>query len=1011
MELNDYPRPANDTGIGIHWSVGYAAAVGMAKIREYWMPELKAMGVKWVKVFNHDGALDFCELLLAEGFMPIVRLYRPAPNPGRLGVKELVHLDALIRAGVRYFEFNNEPDVDAEWKGGRVPVNGLDITIENTIAALEVILERGGMPAIPALSNGSRWDLVGRIVAAGRRDLFDGPVWQAVHNYSQNRPLDYPYDIGNQEGGAFTDRFYRAVAGESWQSDAWRGRSLAEVNRLRYDRRNPGATIADDHACWLAYEQRDALNRKHLGHSLPILSTECGYIVGEDSDPRYPATTPDLHMAQTLEACRIMMGTSQRFKHAPDYYFCSAFWLLGNERLGSTSAWWEGQAWYSDRWPGGSLPVVRALQSEPKRSHTHSETPARILLRGSIANLGARRALLLERDGIEVAHCTLDNTGIFEFPDLADGDYVLRMPEADYREEISLHRDQREVVVRLTLPAPVEMVGRSAIEGHVAGGAGAVVMLVQTSSGEEWVTLAREDGSYRFVDLPPGEFSLRVHPSGSVVERVLLDGRNKVTADLMQAGWGYTVSVAAATPGIGAVAVSTPGYKKLPVQVHGADGASDIVETGSAPEYGAAACLIGGLDEGHYIVTVDNAPEEDGRTTQLEARVHIDKRSIPRVEFVYGVLETPAPVATSVVAGKVHGTRAGQPLRIALLDDRADRREQFVAATGEYQFEELGAGLYTVQVVGFEETASASDIALDGKSRVTVDLALPDIVRASAVQQQGGRGASVIAATLPDGAGRTARLVDAVGNERREDVDGAGQVVFAELSAGVYSLFVEGGFAQTNLEVDGLNGWTITFAPLISVWESTVTQAGSMPGFSALHVEIEGMANHPVRVYKGEEEEYTLSTRARAEQGVYNVEFKPLGPGAYRVEPDGLGIWAAVDLSGLEAVRVSFRRKQEPIGANRVEARAPARLTGQDSQPSHATTYLYVSTPPATLEQCIALLQFASTRQPQIGSDLAAAGQADHVLIADAPDADEVEQRLRRQGVKVERSASQMLPE
>jgi hypothetical protein len=71
-------------------------------------------------------------------------------------------------------------------------------------------------------------------------------------------------------------------------------------------------------------------------------------------------------------------------------------------------------------------------------------------------------------------------------------------------------------------------------------------------------------------------------------------------------------------------------------------------------------------------------------------------------------------------------------------------------------------------------------------------------------------------------------------------------------------------------------------------------------------------------------------------------------------------------------VRVSFRRKQETIGANRVKARAPARLTGQDSQPSHATTYLYVSTPPATLEQCIALLQFASTRQPQIGSDLAA---------------------------------------
>jgi hypothetical protein len=1000
MELNDYPRPANDTGIGVHWTVGYAAAVGMAKIRDFWLPELKAMGVKWVKVFNHDGALDFCELLLAEGFMPVVRLYRPAPNPGRFGVKELVHLDALIRAGVCYFEFNNEPDVDAEWKGGRVPVNGLDLTVENTIAALEVILDRGGMPAIPALANGSRWDLVGRIVAAGRRDLFDGPVWQAIHNYAQNRPLDYPYDIGNQEGGAFTDRFYRAVAGEPWQADAWRGRSLAEVNRLRYDRRNPGATIADDHACWLAYEHFDALNRKHLGRSIPILSTECGYIVGEDTDPRYPASTPDLHMAQTLETCRIMMGTSQRFKHAPDYYFCTAFWLLGNERLGSTSAWWEGHAWYSDRWPGGALPVARALQAEPKIPRVEVEAPPRITLRGSVANLGAQRSLTLARDGVEVAHCTLDSTGIFEFSDLADGLYLLRLPEANFSEEVTLQRSQREVVVRLTLPTPVEMVGRSVVEGYVAGGAGAVVMLMHTHSGEEWVTLARDDGSYRFVDLPPGEFSLRVHP-GSRSERLLLDGRSKVTADLVQAGWGYTVSTAAATPGIGAVVVSTPGHKGLKVQAHGAEGASDSATTGAAPEYGATACLIGGLEEGHYIVTVDDAPVAGGRPAQLEARVHIDKRSIPLVEFVYGVLDAPAaPATASAIAGKVRGVRSGQPLRIVLLDDRAGRREQPVASAGEYAFTDLAAGLYTVQVAGYEASASAADIALDGRNQVVVDLALPDEVRFAAAQNATAPGASLIAASVPDGAGRPARLVDAVGNERRESVDAAGEVRFAGLAAGVYSLFVEGGFVQSGLEVDGAAGWQITFAPLLSVWEATVTQAGSMPGFSAVHVEIEGMPNHPVRIYKGEEEEYILSTRGRAEQGVFAVEFKPLGPGFYRVEPDALGIWATVELTGLEAVRVSFRRKLEPVGPHRVEPISPA---VPEPAANSAATYLYLSTSPTTLEASLALLRLAAARQPEIGSDLAAAARAGVVLLVDAPDAGDVEAYLRGQGVRVER--------
>jgi hypothetical protein len=1002
MELNEYPRPANDTGIGIHWTVGYAAAIGMAKLRDFWIPELKAMGVKWVKIFNHDGALDFCELLLAEGIMPIVRLYRPAPNPGRLGVKELVHLDALIRAGVRYFEFNNEPDVDAEWRGGRVPVNGLDLAVENTIAALEVILERGGMPAIPALSNGGRWDLVGRIVAAGRRDLFDGPVWQAVHNYAQNRPLDYPYDIGNQEGGAFTDRFYRAVAAEPWQSDAWRGRTLAEVNRLRYDRRNPGAAVADDHACWLAYEHFDALNRKHLGRSIPILSTECGYIVGEDGDPRYPATTPDLHMAQTLESCRIMMGASQRFKQAPDYYFCTAFWLIANERLGSTSSWWEGHAWYSDRWPGGSLPIVRALQAEPKIARIRGEDVAAITLRGSVANLGERRTLLLERDGIEVEHATLDSTGIFEFRDLPDGLYLLRLPEANFSEEITLQRGQREVVVRLSLPAAVELTGRSSVEGYVSGGAGAVVLLVHKRSGEEWVTMARDDGSYRFVDLPPGDYSLRIDVDGAPVEQLVLDGRNKATADLVQPGWGYTIGVAETTLGIGAVVISTPGHKGLKAQVHGAEGASDPIETGTAPDYGAAACRINGLDEGHYIVTVDGAPDAEGRSTQLEARVHIDKRSIPLVEFVYGVVDTPTPVADSMIGGHVRGVHAGQPLRIVLIDDHAIRREQSATPTGDYSFDALGAGLYTVQVAGYEESASAADIALDGRNRVTVDLALPEEVR-SAPSASVDAGGCTIAANVPDGGGRIARLVDVVGNERRVTLDSDGHGVFDQLAPGVYSLFVEGGYAQPNLSVEGEDGWLVTFAPLISVWDVTTTRGGSMPGFSTIHVEIEGMPNHPVRVYQGEEEEYTLSTRSRAEMGAYAVEFKPLGPGLYRVEPDGLGVWTTVELSGLESMRVSFRRKEEPTGPNQVEALTRSHsLASGAAHTSAESVYLFLTALPDTLEACIELLRLAVTVQPQIGSDPDAAALAARILLVEAPGADVIGERLRRRGVAVE---------
>ena len=61
MDLHDYPRPKGDTGIGVHWSAGYPAVVGIGQIRDFWLPELQAMGVKWVKLAQYDGGLELAE--------------------------------------------------------------------------------------------------------------------------------------------------------------------------------------------------------------------------------------------------------------------------------------------------------------------------------------------------------------------------------------------------------------------------------------------------------------------------------------------------------------------------------------------------------------------------------------------------------------------------------------------------------------------------------------------------------------------------------------------------------------------------------------------------------------------------------------------------------------------------------------------------------------------------------------------------------------------------------------
>ena len=298
------------------------------------------MGVKWVKIGNHDGAIDFAELLLSEGIMPIVRIFHPSPNPGVLDVHELVHLDAFIRVGVRYFEFNSEPDKDSEWKGGRVPANGLDLVVEHTIANMETILERGGMPGdsralqrLPLGSGGQdRRHVAGAISStgpSGRRSTtirrIDLWIIRMISAIRKAQPIPI---------ASITPSHRRVAAKMPGAVDRWQRSTDCAWNAA-----NPGSTIMDDHACWLAYEYFDARNRRTPGPQHPHSFHRVRLLGGRGCRrPRYPATSPDLHMAQTLEACRVMMGTSQRFASAPDYYFCTAFWLMGNACSGQTPA-------------------------------------------------------------------------------------------------------------------------------------------------------------------------------------------------------------------------------------------------------------------------------------------------------------------------------------------------------------------------------------------------------------------------------------------------------------------------------------------------------------------------------------------------------------------------------------------------------------------------------------------------------------------------------------------------
>jgi len=388
---------------------------------------------------------------------------------------------------------------------------------------MEAVLERGGLPAIPALTPKGDWQLVEEIARVGGEALFDRPIWLAIHNYSSNRPPHYPDDAVHSEGAPLGREFYSALASEAWQgrpadgtdqpsaadddaSDAaarvdWRAKLEAALAQPRDGEPQPQSP--SDRVRWRAFERLNDEVVRLIGRSLPILSTANGYLINENADPRYPATTPTLHTAQTLEICRAMMGTGRHTPPAPDYYFCTAFWLLAHGALEGEGSVDEQNAWYSPE---------RRGESKEKREESE------------LLSLPAGRAPVAETFGWS----TLPIVPLLKAEP--------KRPRA---------REGRE---RGAPQAPVtgsrygfRPTGNGVLSGKVRGGAGAQVRLTH-SEGFAYETIARTSGVYRFVDLPAGRYSLEVtDPAGSRVEAIELGPAQELVCDLTAYGWGFEI--------------------------------------------------------------------------------------------------------------------------------------------------------------------------------------------------------------------------------------------------------------------------------------------------------------------------------------------------------------------------------------------------------------------------------------------------------------------------------------
>jgi hypothetical protein len=194
IPLEAFPRPVNDNGWGMHWIPTLKQDRGTV---DRFVAEMVRMNIKWV-VFLNDGANigdnDYLvDRLVANGIMPVMRLYHPTIEPYGGDVGAMVrHYRAR---GVYYYQIYNEPNVNVENHQGFIDPHRYALAWSVTARR---VISAGGLPGIGALSPGGEYDHNDFLDRTIRNILHNGDghllnrTWLSIHNYHGTRPLDDP---------------------------------------------------------------------------------------------------------------------------------------------------------------------------------------------------------------------------------------------------------------------------------------------------------------------------------------------------------------------------------------------------------------------------------------------------------------------------------------------------------------------------------------------------------------------------------------------------------------------------------------------------------------------------------------------------------------------------------------------------------------------------------------------------------------------------------------------------
>lgn len=327
MKLQDYPRPKNDNGIGLHFRLDLVETQNKPHISEG-VEWLQSINAKWSLVAGQDWMQigKAARLIFDAGIMPVCRLVCKIDRPfidWETGVKTL--LDLGIPA---YMQIFNEPGDSREWRNEAPKI---DVFGSKWADAAGRVFGAGGMPGMGGVLGLDEWLAAFDSVEGGAANELWSKAWFCVHNYGSNHPPNYPYDDVNQKGIAVTPEEYAQFRFSM---------PLDELNEKRAADKNTGETVLGDDTAVLRVHNFKKWMVDSLGYCLPMIGGEGGWQWETEEDLRYPKLPAEFHAAYTREMFE-WFRTNKLSDGEPlmDELFCCTAWIQAD---GQADSWWFG---------------------------------------------------------------------------------------------------------------------------------------------------------------------------------------------------------------------------------------------------------------------------------------------------------------------------------------------------------------------------------------------------------------------------------------------------------------------------------------------------------------------------------------------------------------------------------------------------------------------------------------------------------------------------------------------